>query len=162
MGNTNSQNAAIMEIRDAFGLAKDECDITFTNSSYIIQPNKNSKELHIASIANADIFKQYNLEFKNCIFKCELLLEQQKISTALSFIGCIFKENVSLKKSEFLERISFEDSIFEENVDLSYARFQSQADFSTATLKGILYSTTSSLQNVSLPHNPPEHSIFSL
>lgn len=157
----SQQNSAIGHIMATLGLNENECDITFTNSSYIIQPSKEDKELHITSIENSDIFKQYNLEFKDCVFKCELLLEQQKISTELSFIGCIFKKNVSFKKSEFLKRISFEDSIFEENADFSYACFQSQADFSGATFKGILYLTSSSLQNVSLPHNPPELSIFS-
>ena len=157
----SQQYSAIGHIMATLGLNESECDITFTNSSYIIQPNKEGKELHITSIANADIFKRYNLEFKDCIFKCELLLEQQKISTVLSFIGCIFKENVSLKKSEFLECISFKDSTFEKNAAFSYARFRSQADFSGATFKGIPYFTTSSLQNVSLPHNLPELGVFS-
>ena len=135
MGDINNRNDDIVAIRKALGLEESKCRITHPNSFYVIQPINRNERLHIAHIANFNIFNRYNLSFKNCVFKCEVFLGYKVINTILNFQRCIFKKYVSFQEGIVLRRISFNDTIFKNIVYFIDSAFKKDVDFSRSRFK---------------------------
>ena len=93
MGDINNRNDDIVAIRKALGLEESKCRITHPNSFYVIQPINRNERLHIAHIANFNIFNRYNLFFTNCVFECEFRFTIN--SSTIKFDRCIFEKFVN-------------------------------------------------------------------
>ncbi|MDE5816341.1 MAG: pentapeptide repeat-containing protein [Helicobacter sp.] len=150
MGDTNAQNNDIAAIRDVLGLSKssDKYEIVRENSFYVIQPVSRNGLLHIAPIMSAEIFSQYNLEFRNCAFD-NLHFTNETIKKKIRFQRCTFKKCI-LDRCVFKKFVNFNfgnlkgsckgnfvctDTIFEDIAYFIKLTFERKADFSRSRFK---------------------------
>lgn len=156
MGDTNTRNNDIAIIRDTFGLSEAGYKIICKNSFYVIQLRKH-RQSRIAAIMDANIFRRYNLEFRNCVFD-DLCFINEIIDKKIRFQNCTFKK-CTLDRCIFEDFVNFNfgnlsancegdfvctDTIFKDiayfikltfkgNVDFSRSYFKERAFFSEST-----------------------------
>lgn len=87
MGDMNNQDEqARQDILEAFGLSEKECEIGRADSFYEIQPANGRQRLDInVRIADINVFNQYHLIFKYCVFKMELFFNNQTFLRKITF-----------------------------------------------------------------------------
>ncbi|MBD5167444.1 MAG: pentapeptide repeat-containing protein [Helicobacter sp.] len=148
MGDTNAQNDDIAVIRDALGLSESGYEIVRENSFYVIQPVSRNRLLHIAPIMSAEIFSQYNLEFRNCAFD-NLHFTNETIKKKIRFQRCTFKK-CTLDRCVFKKIVNFNfgnlkgsckgnfvctDTVFEDIAYFIKLTFEGRANFSRSRFK---------------------------
>ena len=142
MGDTNAQNDDIAVIRDALGLSESGYEIVRENSFYVIQPKKNIQS-RIAPIMSANIFSQYNLEFKNCVFE-KLHFTNETIKKKIRFQRCTFKKCIFKKfvnfnfgnlKGSCKGNFVCTDTVFEDIAYFIKLTFEGRANFSRSRFK---------------------------
>lgn len=133
---TNNQNNPIEDIRLAFGLIEGEYRIERENFFYVVKPASENQKLEInVRIANVDIFNQYHLIFKSCIFKDEIFFNNQTFLHRIEFEDCIFEAYAHFIDTTFNEIVRFCGSTFRNGAIFLEATFEKTANFSGATLR---------------------------